>query len=66
MNEKEKMINGYLYFSGDEDLYKERLEAKDLCFKYNNTAPSDTKARMEIIRKLFSKTGEFFNIESDF
>ena len=42
MNEKEKMINGYLYFSGDEDLYKERLEAKDLCFKYNNTAPSDT------------------------
>lgn len=66
MNEKEKMINGYLYFSGEEDLYKERLEAKDLCFKYNNTAPSDTKARMEIIRKLFSKTGEFFNIESDF
>ena len=66
MNNKEKMLRGYLYDATDLELYKLRLHAKDLCFKYNNTKPSDTKKRQKIIRKLFGKTGEIFNIESDF
>lgn len=66
MDEKEKMINGYLYLASDEKLYKDRQYAKDLCFKYNNTLPSNTKERVAIIKELFSKTGENFLIESDF
>lgn len=66
MDNKEKMLNGYLYDATDVSLYKERLCAKDLCFKYNHTKPSDVKKRQKIIKKLFGKIGETFNIESDF
>ena len=66
MDNKEKMLNGYLYDATDVSLYKERLSAKDLCFKYNHTKPSDVKKRQKIIKKLFGKIGEAFNIESDF
>ena len=66
MDNKEKMLGGYLYDSGDKGLLKERLYAKDLCYEYNSAKPSDTKKREGIIRKLFGSIGEFFNIESDF
>ena len=66
MNNKEKMLNGYLYDATDLGLYKERLYAKDLCFKYNHTKPSNVNERQKIIRELLSEIGEIFNIESDF
>lgn len=66
MNEKEKMLSGYLYDCTGDDLLQERLRAKDLCFKYNNIAPSKADERKEIIRELFGKIGTLFNIESDF
>ena len=66
MNNKEKMLNGYLYDATDLGLYKERLYAKDLCFKYNHTKPSNVNERQKIIRGLLSEIGEIFNIESDF
>ncbi len=66
MNNKEKMLNGYLYDATDVGLYKERLKAKDLCFKYNQTEPSNVKKRQKIIQKLFGQIGKVFNIESDF
>ncbi len=66
MDNKEKMLGGYLYDATDLSLCKERLRAKDLCFKYNNLKPSDTKSRRKIILKLFGKVGNNFNIESDF
>lgn len=66
MNEKEKMLDGYLYLATDVSLYKERLRAKDLCFEFNSTKPSDTEKRASIIKELFGKVGKQFNIESDF
>lgn len=36
MTEKEKMINGEVYYANCEELLKERENAKDLCYEYNN------------------------------
>ena len=41
MTEKEKRDNLELYDANyDEDLLKERIRAKELCFRYNNLEPS--------------------------
>ena len=66
MNEKEKMLAGELYNSLDEELFQGRTKAKELCHKYNNLSPDKSKEKSEIIKKLFSKTGENFIIEPNF
>lgn len=61
MTEKEKMLEGILYDANyDEELKIDRLRAKDLCFKYNTTLPSDEKSLREIIHDLGIKTKENF------
>ena len=62
MTEKEKMLRGLLYDANyDKELGSERLKAKDLCFKYNTTLPSDEESLRKIIGKLKIKTkGNFF------
>ena len=67
MNEKEKMINGFLYSpENDEELYNDRLRAKDLCFEYNNLAPSETDKRRELIKQIIGKTADKYWIEQPF
>lgn len=39
MTEKQKMLAGLLYFSEEDELLKERREAKQLCFALNNLPP---------------------------
>ena len=62
MTEKEKILRGLLYDANyDKELGSERLKAKDLCFKYNTTLPSDEDSLREIIAELKIKTkGNFF------
>lgn len=62
MIEKEKMLRGKLYDANyNRKLAAERLKAKDLCFKYNTTLPSDEERLKEIISDLKIKTkGNFF------
>lgn len=62
MTEKEKMLRGLLYDANyDKELGSERLKAKDLCFKYNTTLPSDEESLRKIIGELKIKTkGNFF------
>ena len=67
MNEKEKMLAGELYDANyNEDLIKERIKAKDLCFEYNHTLPSKMETRNEILRQLLGSTKENFLIEPNF
>lgn len=67
MNEKEKRDSQQLYDGNyDEEMKKERDNAKEICFKYNNTDPSDREERNKIIKSLFAKTGENLIIESSF
>ena len=56
MTEKDKMLAGEWYNANfDEALIKERLVVKDLCFQFNQTAPSQIKSRLEILRQILPK-----------
>ena len=67
MTEKEKMMAKKLYDANyDETLNKERMEAKDLCYEYNQLRPSDEKNQKQILKKLLGKTGENFCITAPF
>lgn len=63
MNEREKMMAGYVYNANDEELVQERLKSKELCFQYKNISPLDLETRKSIIKKLIGKIGENFWIE---
>lgn len=67
MTEKEKMLKGLLYDANyDKDLLADRLKAKDLCFKYNTTLPSDEESLREIIHELEIKTKDNFLLTPPF
>lgn len=67
MIEKEKMLSGQMYDANyNEDLMKERLQAKDLCYEFNHLKPSDLERKTEIIRKLLGSTQQKFWIEQPF
>lgn len=66
LNEKQKMLLGEWYNSGDSVLMEERKKCKDLCFEYNQILPSKIKQRKALIRNLFGKTGKMFHIEQPF
>lgn len=66
MTEREKKQSGRPYLPEDENLVAERMRAKDVCFAYNQTLPSDMKKRTEIMESLLGKTSGPFCIESPF
>lgn len=49
---KQRMIAGYPYRPGDPELGKDRMAARQLLYKYNNTAPLEREMRREILREL--------------
>lgn len=54
MTEKEKAKNGELYNPMyDKELIQERFNVKDLCFKYNNTLPSNVAERNFILKQIY-------------
>lgn len=67
ISEKEKAAQGKLYDANyDPQLIEERCLCKELCYRYNNTRPTETEERKNIIKELFGKTGENFCIEPIF
>ena len=64
--EKEKMLNEEYYDASGEELTKEREYAKDLCYDYNHTRPSEKEKLKNIIKKLFKSTGENYKINPPF
>jgi len=67
VTEREKMENGFLYDANyNEEIIKEREEAKDLCFAYNQIKPSDSENQKAIISKLLGETGDRFYITAPF
>ncbi len=66
MNQKDRMLAGLPYKAWLDGLTEERVAAKRKCFEYNNLDPGDREAQQKIIRELFGKTGEYFNIEAPF
>lgn len=66
MNEKEKMMNGKLYRAYDEDLFRERQNAKRVIFEFNSLHPGEIEKRDNLIRSLFGKVRDKFFIEPPF
>lgn len=66
MNEKQKMLNGEIYNAYDQNLILLRNKARHLTKLYNNTDPEQIIDRINIIKKLFGKIGENFELEPPF
>lgn len=64
--EKEKMLAGQLYLASDDELIEERLKARNLLKKLNESAPADTRLRKQIFKELLGDIGKEFWIEPPF
>ena len=64
--EKDKMITGEYYNSGDPTLIKDRRRAKNLLHRLNVTEYRITKKAREIIAELIENAGSNFYIEPPF
>lgn len=45
MSEKEKMLNGEMYYAPDEELSEERIKVKEMTYDYNLLRPSKKKKK---------------------
>jgi maltose O-acetyltransferase len=61
--EKEKMLNGELYDATDQELLKERTDARRLTRVYNQSLETDVAKRTELLKELFGSTGRNLAIE---
>ena len=66
MTEKEKMLTGQLYDSSDEQLVKERHEARLLFQKINALTDKDKPLRDKLFYDLFGEAGEKLFVEPPF
>ncbi|WP_282022816.1 maltose O-acetyltransferase [Priestia flexa] len=64
--EKEKMIAGEMYISGDAELIKDRTHARKVTRLFNQAVETDDTYRMSLIKDLFGSTGENIYIEPIF
>jgi maltose O-acetyltransferase len=56
--EKEKMLSGELYNALDDELSKERLNARLLIKELNDSRENESAKRVEIIKKLIPNSGD--------
>lgn len=63
--EKQKMIAGQLYRSGDETLRADRLRARELLHQYNHSGPTEKSERRALLAELLGKCGNAY-IEPSF
>lgn len=66
MTEKEKMLAGEWYLASDPELVSERMHARKLLKKLNDSEPEDSEYRVEIVRELLGKAGKNIWIEPPF
>jgi len=67
VTEKDKMGRQMLYDANyDQELIRERTQAKELCYDYNHLRPSQEEEQRAILKKLLGKTGESFCITAPF
>lgn len=66
MTEKEKMLAGEWYLAADPTLSQERMHARKLLKKLNDSAPEETELRLQVVRELLGKAGKNVWIEPPF
>lgn len=63
MTVKEKMKNGMLYCSGDEELMREQTQCLEKLYDFNQTRPSEADKRAALLKELFAEVGEGCYVE---
>ena len=58
MTEKEKMLAGQVYSAVDKELLKELIEVHDVIHEYNALKPSDTEARLAVLKGLLGSIAD--------
>jgi maltose O-acetyltransferase len=66
MTEKERMLSGRLYKASDTELKKDRTNTRKIVRLFNQTTEEQDEYRVELLKKLFGKTGENFYVEPPF
>jgi maltose O-acetyltransferase len=66
MSEKEKMTKGLPYNPNDEELVKDRLNARRLMREISAISEDNEPQRKHLFRELFAETGNEFYIENPF
>jgi maltose O-acetyltransferase len=66
MTEKEKMIAGMLYDSGEAELLELRRFAQKSCEVYNSISATERSERRTFMQRFLGSTGEKVTIESSF
>lgn len=64
--EKEKMLNGELYYSADRELVDDRTKARRLTRLYNETIETEESKRKELLKELLGSSGDNLYIEPTF
>lgn len=64
--EKEKMIQGELYYPSDQELIDDRLKARKLVRAFNEISETEEEKRSEFLKDLFGSKGEKIYAESVF
>src|SRR5262245_37095143 len=64
--EREKMLAGEPYLSGDPELVAARLACRELLARFNHSAPGDREARARLLGELCGRAGEGSWIEPPF
>ncbi|WP_280770845.1 maltose acetyltransferase domain-containing protein [Salipaludibacillus daqingensis] len=64
--EKEKMVSGELYNPSDNQLEQERLVARGITRKYNQTSETEIEERHDSLKQLFGSIGKNIVVEPTF
>ena len=66
MTPKEKMQSGELYVCADDSLLSEQMTYLEKLCDYNNTRPSESEKRQQLLSEMFAEIGEGCYIEPPF
>ena len=64
--EKEKMLAGEAFITGDPELMEDKKNARILAEKYNRSSEDDLSYRKNLLKQLFGKCGEKITIKPPF
>ena len=59
----EKMMNGEIYWPGDEELMKQQLDCMEKLYDYNMTRPHEWEKRQALLKEMLAEVGEDCYIE---
>lgn len=63
MTNKERMINGLIYYPSDCDIVEEQIKYADLLYNFNQTKPSELSKRTELLKLLLGSIGDNCYVE---